>query len=250
MAPRFINSSLQSLSVRISVSGVWQVGRSSTRAEESSLNRLGRQQQQLSAAMKGANLRNLLVGAIHACALLRATDALWHAYDADKKYDPSCNTNTAEEFAAEFKKHTRPISEENRMKWGLFADVMSASDMRGMGNGETMYGFEAGMEAIWENQHPADCSTAKYLVSGAGKYFESGFGHELHVVGTGLALAMTLNRVYIMIPSAGKSGIDKWNPANRWQVDTRIADKFNSVNRWQVDTLSQSYTTLPHTLIP
>ncbi|KAJ1435210.1 hypothetical protein B484DRAFT_446216 [Ochromonadaceae sp. CCMP2298] len=163
--------------------------------------------------MKGVS--NLLARAMLAVCALHCSHALWHAYDKNKKYDESCPAPGTAEFTAEFHKQTRPISAENREKWSLFADVASANDML---TGESMYGFEEGMEAIWANQHPADCSSAKFLVSGG---FESGFGSELHVVGTGLALAMAMNRVYVMIPDEAGSGIaDKWNSANRWQVDT------------------------------
>jgi hypothetical protein len=142
-------------------------------------------------------------------AILICGQALWHPYDAHKHYDPSCD-HTEENF----KTMTRPVSESNHKKWKLWPDVISKQDLT---DGETMYGFEAGMEAIWRNQHPADCSTAKYLISGG---FESGFGSEIHVIGVGLALAMNMGRVYVMFPDHGDSSLTaKMDSLNRFQVD-------------------------------
>ena len=33
-------------------------------------------------------------------------------------------------------------------------------------HGETMFGLEEAIEAVYKQQHPADCSTAKFLISG------------------------------------------------------------------------------------
>jgi hypothetical protein len=80
-----------------------------------------------------------------------------------------------------------------------------------------MYGFEVGMEAIWKHQHPEDCSKAKFLIGGV---FATGFGSEFHVLGAGMALAMKLNRVYLLLTDASDSGLeDKMASTNRFQVD-------------------------------
>ena len=55
-------------------------------------------------------------------------------------------------------------------------------------------GLEMILDAIWKNQHPEDCSKAKFLISNG---FNSGFGSEIHVEGSVLAVAMQLGRVYI-----------------------------------------------------
>lgn len=88
------------------------------------------------------------------CAVLFASlvpaNCLWHPYDAQKKYESQC-TNTEENF----KLKTKLVSQENRDKWKLWPDLVSQKDLI---EGETMYGFEEAMEAIWKHQHPKDCS--------------------------------------------------------------------------------------------
>ena len=139
--------------------------------------------------------------------------SLWHAYDANKKY-AECTKNSSSELLSEFNKQTKAVPQDKREKWKLWPDVVSRRDIT---EGETMYGFEEGMEAIWKNQHPEDCSKAKFLISGG---FESGFGSEIHVLGSGLALAMSMNRVYIMLADRGDSSLmDKMHSNNAFQVD-------------------------------
>jgi hypothetical protein len=141
--------------------------------------------------------------------------ALWHPYKADKVYDLSCNRSNEA-----LQEHTQRVSQSNRQKWNLWPDIVSDRDEI---DGETMYGFEAGMEAIWKHQHPPDCKNAKFIISGG---FESGFGSEFHVLGEGLAMAMNLGRVYVMFPDRGNSGLsDKMNSLNRFQVDTEYCRK-------------------------
>jgi hypothetical protein len=62
---------------------------------------------------------------------------------------------------------------------------------------ETLYGSQWALEEIHRNQNPENCSTAKYLVSGGWPY---GFGSRVHVEGVGLAIAMHLDRVFLVHP--------------------------------------------------
>eukprot|EP00607_Mallomonas_marina_P003011 CAMPEP_0182435834 /NCGR_PEP_ID=MMETSP1167-20130531/77916_1 /TAXON_ID=2988 /ORGANISM="Mallomonas Sp, Strain CCMP3275" /LENGTH=128 /DNA_ID=CAMNT_0024627299 /DNA_START=196 /DNA_END=579 /DNA_ORIENTATION=+ len=62
---------------------------------------------------------------------------------------------------------------------------------------ETLYGFSAAMKAVWDHQHPADCSKAKFLISPG---HAAGFGSQYHVEGSFLAIAMNLDRVLIAHP--------------------------------------------------
>jgi len=158
---------------------------------------------------------------------LSTVNAVWHAYKEDKVPDAkyNCPAHGTQEYLEENKLQTKAVSDENKKRWKLWPDVVSTDDIAG---GETMYGFEVGMEAIWKNQHPEDCSKAKFLFSGG---FESGFASEFHVVGSGLALALELGRVYMMIPDAMQSGIaTKMDSANRWQVDNPHCRKQNNTN--------------------
>ena len=62
---------------------------------------------------------------------------------------------------------------------------------------EVLYGTAFAQKAIWEHQHPADCSKVRYL---AYYHAPSGIGSQLHLLGQALALAMHLGRILI-IPS-------------------------------------------------
>jgi len=149
----------------------------------------------------------------------------WHAYEKVKSRPDYCPRPNTTEYTEKFKQQTKPLSPEVVEKWKLWPDLISQKDVI---EGETMYGFEEGMAAIWENQHPKDCSKAKFLITGG---FESGFGSELHVIGVGLALAMNMGRVYVLLHDRMDSGLaDKAHSANSFQVKNQFcADqgKFN-----------------------
>jgi hypothetical protein len=53
------------------------------------------------------------------------------------------------------------------------------------------------MEAIWNHQHPADCSKAQFLIP---TEHGGGFGSELHVLINTLGIAMDMNRVLLLNP--------------------------------------------------
>eukprot|EP01034_Spumella_vulgaris_P038972 gene38972-48125_t len=50
------------------------------------------------------------------------------------------------------------------------------------------------MDIIWKNQHPPDCSKAKYLLSTG---WRQGFGSEVHFHGEVLAMALDTGRVLL-----------------------------------------------------
>ena len=76
-------------------------------------------------------------------------------------------------------------------------------------NGESLYGVRRGLETIWKNQFPPNCSEAKFLVSGGWPY---GFGSRIHVEGWGLAIAMELGRVYLQHPDGDNIFWETNNP--------------------------------------
>ena len=58
--------------------------------------------------------------------------------------------------------YIRPkLSLENIRKWKLWPLMASSHEML---HGETLCFFEAAMELIWENQHPADCSKGTFFL--------------------------------------------------------------------------------------
>lgn len=60
-------------------------------------------------------------------------------------------------------------------------------------------------QLIWENQHPPDCSTAKYVVF---RTWWSGIGSTLATYSNALSVAMELGRVLVLDPGAGSSYVD------------------------------------------
>ena len=145
--------------------------------------------------------------------------ALWHAYSKNK------DLSLCKEGLEQQTRHKQVPAAIDKQKWKLWPDLMSSQDES---DGESLYGLSAGLEAIWENQHPADCSTAKFLISGG---FESGFGSEMHVIGAGLALAMSMNRVYIMLADQGDSSLmDKMHSNNKFHVDIDFCRKKDNFN--------------------
>lgn len=76
----------------------------------------------------------------------------------------------------------------------LWPGVMNPFDAE---TGESIYGLKFGLDAIWKNQFPSNCSTAKFLISSSWPF---GFGSRMHTEGWGLAVAMQLGRIYLPHP--------------------------------------------------
>eukprot|EP00933_Yihiella_yeosuensis_P027004 TRINITY_DN2094_c2_g1_i1.p1 TRINITY_DN2094_c2_g1~~TRINITY_DN2094_c2_g1_i1.p1 ORF type:complete len:168 (+),score=22.74 TRINITY_DN2094_c2_g1_i1:219-722(+) len=58
-----------------------------------------------------------------------------------------------------------------------------------------LYGTGWAQQTIWNHQNPPDCSRAKFLVFPT---VRSGIGSNLHVLGQGLAYAMSLGRILVL----------------------------------------------------
>jgi len=141
---------------------------------------------------------------------------LWHPYHEGKDYSKECLDNNTNALLPQYERSQwakKPMSPEFMQKYKLWPGLISKFDLI---HGETMFGLEEAIEAVYKHQHPADCSKAKFLISGM---YESGFGSELHVIGVGLAAAMNLNRVYIMNPHR------KMDSMNHWPVDVPFCHK-------------------------
>lgn len=133
----------------------------------------------------------------------------WHAYDQnklrdlrkdvclpdDEHYNWENRTLGDTARCPCFRSQTRPFSQAFIDLLSLWPDLMNQLDYE---HGETAYGAEAALEAIWKNQNPEDCSKAKYIVSGGWPY---GFGSRIHTEGEVLAAAMNLNRIYLPHPT-------------------------------------------------
>lgn len=132
----------------------------------------------------------------------------WHAYDRQKFHTMKTamcapgddeykweNMTSGEKRCPCYKSQTKPLKQAFIDMLSLWPDLMNQLDYE---HGETIYGTEAVLEAIWKNQNPEDCSKAKYIISGGWPY---GFASRIHVEGLVLAAAMNLNRVYLPHPT-------------------------------------------------
>eukprot|EP01038_Epipyxis_sp_PR26KG_P011760 gene11760-15737_t len=106
---------------------------------------------------------------------------------------------------------TWKITNEQIKSWKLWPGLISTYDEE---NGETIVGFTEAIENIWRHQNPVDCSKAKFLIA---EGWPQGFGSEVHILGIGLALALNMNRIYVMNPNGPLSPIMELD--NRWQVN-------------------------------
>ena len=133
----------------------------------------------------------------------------WHAYDFDKKIAKDCPSQSVLNVSA----FTSPLKKQEVEKWRLWPGLIEAQDLL---KGETMYGFREGMEAIFKNQFRKNCSDAKFVISNG---WPQGFGSEVHVVGNGLAIALNMNRIYVINPD-GPLVEPLLN--NTWQIDNEF----------------------------
>jgi hypothetical protein len=76
-----------------------------------------------------------------------------------------------------FRAWSKPYTDEFINRLSLWPNLTSSFDKE---YGETLYGSQEGLEIIWKNQNPDDCSKAKFLVSGGWPY---GFGSRIHMEG-------------------------------------------------------------------
>jgi len=101
--------------------------------------------------------------------------AWWHPYDKSKRIPAYCTSANASHVDKDgtvsiedkyFKRkplHRFPsLSEADIKKYKLWPGLISTFDRT---HGETIAGFSEAMETIWRNQHPPDCSKAKYLIA-------------------------------------------------------------------------------------
>lgn len=73
---------------------------------------------------------------------------------------------------------------------------------------DVLYGTAYAQRAIWEHQHPADCSSAKFL---AMYHWPIGMGALLHFLGRALGLAMHVGRVLVLAEEAyGADSMALW----------------------------------------
>ena len=89
-----------------------------------------------------------------------------------------------------------PYSSEMFHRLKLWPNLFSTN--KDHQQGKTLVNSGDALEAIWINQHPANCSAAKFIVSPG---YNTGFAGRIHVEAWRLAFAMQLGRVYLEHPS-------------------------------------------------
>ena len=83
---------------------------------------------------------------------------------------------------------------------------------------DSLYGLGVGLKAIWDHQHPANCSNSTFLIGS--RWVFSGFGSEVHCEGAAMGLAMSIGRIYLQHPY----------PYHRWQTDLDFCRAQNKKN--------------------
>lgn len=140
-----------------------------------------------------------------------SSSGLWHNYADDlvrKGESPECKAKYEGT-----RNLTRLFDDNARQGWKLWPGLLTPHEFE---TGESMYGFREAMDMLWKNQHPEDCSKAKFLIA---EGWPQGFGSEVHVLGVGLAVALRTNRVFMINPE-GTPEHDFLN--NTWQVQNKF----------------------------
>jgi len=134
----------------------------------------------------------------------------WHAYHKGFADNKSNFTVSSDSF---FKL---------KLKYKLWSNdlIDGANVTRGPIN--LLYGFQEGIEEIWRNQNPQNCSSASFIISPAQHL--SGIGSEIHVEGAILGLALQLNRVLLDFPFA-------IHPKMKWRYDNSFCYQQNKKNK-------------------
>eukprot|EP01038_Epipyxis_sp_PR26KG_P011758 gene11758-15734_t len=103
------------------------------------------------------------------------------------------------------------LSNEQIEKWKLWPGLITTYDWE---KGSSLIGFEHAMDIIWNHQHPIDCKNAKFLIA---EGWAQGFGSEVHVLSIGFALALNLNRIFVMNPEGPLRSSTELD--NKWQTN-------------------------------
>ena len=151
------------------------------------------------------------------CEIILPIDS-WHAYDIElfrnkSRLGRDCNL---------FENMTSPISRDKIQRYKLWPTLMNDDTYN---SGKSLYGSEYALEYIWNHQHPmSKCSEKKYIIT---KGFGMGFGSVVHVEGTGFALALEMDRIYLPNPSGAKRSKGH---VNAWQINNDYCKSLNKTN--------------------
>ncbi len=115
----------------------------------------------------------------------------WHIYDPQM--------DTSQNASCDMLKHTQyrnpNFFDKMISKYRMWSNLTLHNDK--WHKNSTVVGFGHAIDMIWRNQHPKNCSDAKFMIFG---YHNGGFGSEIHVMGAALGLAMNMNRVLLQNP--------------------------------------------------
>jgi len=140
----------------------------------------------------------------------------WHLYDFDDKARGNISSTNC-------LRSRKKYSQNSIEKFHLWPNLF---EFRNLKSSEVAYGYYEAIEEIWKNQHPRDCSKAKFIISNGWPW---GFGSVVHVESTILSLALELGRVYLPHPE-GSIFNTRHDPDNRWQMNTSFCRNQSKLN--------------------
>ena len=120
----------------------------------------------------------------------------WHAYDPERCDQYKLQKNRLPNL--------QYVTTKYKI-WPVLEEINEAT-----GNLDSLFGCEYALEKIWFNQHPVNCSRAKFLI--INDWYDGGFGSQMHVMGAALGLALNFGRVLLQIPVA--------HAKLQWQVNS------------------------------
>jgi hypothetical protein len=136
----------------------------------------------------------------------------FHAYSFD-----SNRTHPSSGCKKYITAHEETNIQETISKYHLWPNAISKKQK--ITPDSVLFGIGEALDEIWRNQHPKDCSKAKFLITGS---HVGGFGSELHVMGAILGLAMEMGRVYLQNPLVPD--------LQRWEMDNHHCRSQNKTN--------------------
>lgn len=115
----------------------------------------------------------------------------WHAYERNISIfskDASCIEDISVSLTREIFQYLKLWSYTSNP---ILKDAVMDNKQKSL----HIHGIFEALKVIYENQHPKNCSTAKFLISPQRK--TCGFGCEIHLDGVALALALKSGRVLL-----------------------------------------------------
>eukprot|EP01038_Epipyxis_sp_PR26KG_P009839 gene9839-13233_t len=145
---------------------------------------------------------------------------IWHGDDMHKVKDNNHKCNDINNKILNTPESLKILEAIDR--YHLWPGLISEYDLK---HGETISLFPEVLEDIWNHQHPVDCKNSKFLIA---QGWAQGFGSEMHILSVGFALALNLNRIFVVNPFSMAKNADFLD--NTWQTNNSFCIKQNKKN--------------------